>query len=218
MITRIKNVLLLTIGEFIHILREKRQIRISNKYHDVLNNGERVLGCELNLNTKTHKERYLFATKFISNNDTVLDYACGAGYGCHTIAKSYKKASITGFDISEKAIQYANTHFKKSNITFTTHEPRNKFNIIIAFEFLEHINDMQDMFKHLLHLTINKFIFSVPYREKQSNNPHHKHFNLNEKSFILPENSDIYYQNKYGQISKELDEKDRQNMILSIIK
>ena len=60
----------------------------------VLNNRERydpLLDSVVDWNDKRHLKRYQFANELISKSDTVLDIACGTGYGLDLISHNCLK-------------------------------------------------------------------------------------------------------------------------------
>jgi SAM-dependent methyltransferase len=179
---------------------------------NVLNNGERydpnILG-NFNINDFHQEARYNFAQKFISKNDSVIDIACGTGYGTALLADNC--LSVIGVDISEEAIRYANKHYKKkSNINFIQSglfDFNGLADIVISFETIEHINDsIEATVKKLLSLAKNKIICSVPYKEAIGNNKYHSHFNISELDFDFLKNNyklKFLYQTSDGKIWEE---------------
>ncbi len=93
-------------------------------------------------NTERHLARYKFALNFI-HDGYALDCACGSGYGSNIIAQKAKK--VLGVDLSEEAIEFANSHVKNSTIQFQQNNIDNlmfedsTFDNIISIETLEHV-------------------------------------------------------------------------------
>lgn len=87
-----------------------------------------------------HKQRYEFAMTMIASKD-VADIACGAGYGSFMMGSIAN--SVTGFDISESALDHAKRHFSRNNVSFAhaSKIKNNKFDIIISFETIEHMSE-----------------------------------------------------------------------------
>lgn len=96
-----------------------------------------------------HIDRYEFAADYLKDksNDsfTVLDAACGTGYGSD-ILKRIEPKSIMGIDICSETINYANKKygnmqctFKVSDITDMNAFKEKMFDAVVSFETIEHI-------------------------------------------------------------------------------
>ena len=187
--------------------------KFSNFFKEnTLNHGERYdpnILKKFNLSDPGQEARYHFVKNYISLNDTVLDVACGTGYG--TLMLSEECLHITGYDISKVAIQYALKHYKlgtninfKQTDIFSIHDHAD---IVVSFETIEHVKrDIQDTILKLLSLSNKKLICSVPFEESPGVNKHHVHSNINEAAFIfLVEKYKVqfFYQSEDGIIGKE---------------
>jgi len=92
-----------------------------------------------------HLLRYSFAKQFVKGK-TVLDVACGSGYGSQMLGKA-GAGSVTGVDISEKAVAYANQKYKEKNTSFVVADgtklpfDNNQFDVVVSFETIEHLED-----------------------------------------------------------------------------
>ena len=90
-----------------------------------------------------HFARYKFAQGFIQKTDTVLDCACGAGYGSKLLKE--RAGKVVGIDISQEAISFASHHYKDENIEF--HQKGiddlefddNSFDVGVSIETIEHV-------------------------------------------------------------------------------
>lgn len=84
-----------------------------------------------------HVQRYLLAAEHI--NGSVLDIACGCGYGSSIL--SDKAVSVLGVDYSKEAIDYAKSNYSKPNISFMVGDlsKLGDFDSIVSLETLEHI-------------------------------------------------------------------------------
>ena len=97
-----------------------------------------------------HIDRYEFAKKYVSEK-SVLDVACGSGYGSFMLSKTAK--SVTGVDISIDAIEYAKTNYPASNIQYYSDDATHllfydgSFDVVISFETIEHIPDYKTFLK-----------------------------------------------------------------------
>jgi 2-polyprenyl-3-methyl-5-hydroxy-6-metoxy-1,4-benzoquinol methylase len=104
------------------------------------------------LSRNAHIERYNYILNFIKSNTTILDIACGYGYGSLMMAK--KSGNVIGVDISEEAIQYArkkytlkNTLYLQSDIEFFIQQEY--FDIVSCFETIEHINNPENALRNI---------------------------------------------------------------------
>lgn len=80
----------------------------------------------------------------------ILDIGCGGGLICEPLARL--GAKITGIDASAKNIEVAKNHAKDQHLnieyacsTVENHDKSKKYDVILALEVLEHINNM-DLF------------------------------------------------------------------------
>lgn len=123
--------------------RSARQIsQIERK--DMEFTGERFIPEKLKETDETyqeHIERYKFASDFV-NGLTVLDVACGVGYGSHMLSKNAKH--VYGVDIDEETVKYAEQNYHGQNIKFEVMDsksiryPDGFFDAVVSFETIEH--------------------------------------------------------------------------------
>ncbi len=112
---------------------------------DYSGRGERQVSSDIEKIRPDHAGRYKFSAGFIGRNDTVLDCACGVGYGTAIIAEVSCPKRVVGMDISEKAIKFARRHYPGDNIRYGVSDVFNmdlgdaKFDRIVSFETLEHV-------------------------------------------------------------------------------
>lgn len=120
-------------------------IKLMNPHGDIV---ERIVVGGVPLEVYLwHIGRYLFALDFIDPDDTVLDIACGVGYGSYLLAKKAQK--VIGIDISEDAINYAKDRYsrKAGNIEFYVGDATNipiassKIDVLVSFETIEHLEN-----------------------------------------------------------------------------
>ena len=129
-----------------------------------------------------HLERYKHALQFV-NNKKVLDIACGCGYGSYYLAKNGTPDHITGVDISEDSIRYANFRYNLPNIerflgNAETFEEPNSFDVVLSFETIEHLRDFESFLKGVRNSLVKggKLLIStpiVPATQTKCNNPYH---------------------------------------------
>lgn len=148
-----------------------------------------------------HVVRYTLAAEYVSAGDTVLDAACGLGYGSALLHDSAADVTVTGIDLSDSAIDYARVTFgtRRPRLAFAAADvmsiasrPRASVNTIASFETIEHIPDPHTFVAEAARLLVpgGGFICSVPHRWVDENgrdpNPFHLHvFDLEKLTQLL---------------------------------
>ena len=126
-----------------------------------------------------HAIRYLFASQFVKSK-TVLDAACGSGYGSSILMNAGAK-KVVGIDNSSEAIEYCNKNYKKENIEFKIENCEKinldtMFDIIVSFETIEHLKNQDNFLSGIKRVLKDDgvFIVSTPNKENYpSDNPFH---------------------------------------------
>jgi 2-polyprenyl-3-methyl-5-hydroxy-6-metoxy-1,4-benzoquinol methylase len=147
-----------------------------------------------------HKARYGFAALFLPPEGHVLDAGCGVGYGTQFLARQ-TPASFLAFDACQEAVDYANTVYHSENIRYTCVSAggfvdqhllkcQNTFDLIVAFEFLEHILSPELLIKKIKQKLSDDGVFvgSVPFSEGYpigNHSFHFKHYDLLSLNQIL---------------------------------
>lgn len=151
-------------------------------YDELRNEGERTVGETIVHCTKDQLWRYVEALDYLKNNEKVLDIGCGCGYG--TMILSHK-CLVTGIDYSKKIIEFANRFYKRYNNDFLCTDIFNidtvfhdkYFNTVVAFEFIEHAEDIKKLFDIFNKIAKEKIIISTPHISVPNNNKfHYRHF------------------------------------------
>lgn len=99
-----------------------------------------------------HYHRYKVLADYIGKNDTVLDIACGTGYGTFKIA-GYTSGKVVGGDIDEGAVESCKERWKKENIEFRVLDgtnlsfPDQYFDKVVSFETIEHTTQYRAMLR-----------------------------------------------------------------------
>jgi SAM-dependent methyltransferase len=150
--------------------------------------GERVIPGQVNDDLwSEHLARYAYARRYAEGR-RVLDAGCGTGYGSAELAQS--ALVVTGIDVEPQAIEFARATYPIPSLRFlvsscaVTPFPENAFDLIVAFEVIEHLQDhrafLQECARVLTHHGL--FIVSSPNRKyyaesraKTGPNPYHVH-------------------------------------------
>jgi 2-polyprenyl-3-methyl-5-hydroxy-6-metoxy-1,4-benzoquinol methylase len=140
--------------------------------------GERILAENAKLHPG-HVYRYQFAAKYCKSKDTVLDIACGVGYGSEIISYN-KDVSYIGVDKISPAPKFRKFGTFVSNVDIMRFKPSFSFDIAISFETLEHMLFPSKLIR-LLKYSKRLIIFSTPTQPTKHFNSHHLHdFTVNE--------------------------------------
>ena len=137
------------------------------------------------------------------NNINCLDVGCGGGILSERLKRLGGK--VTGIDVTKNSIKVANEHAKKSNLkikylnldmsSFLKKFPKKKFNLIIASEVVEHVENRVLFFSQISKLLENKGLLVLTTLNKTIQSIILAKF-LAEKVFkILPD--DIHDINKF---------------------
>lgn len=140
-----------------------------------------------------HLVRYYFASNFIKNK-SVLDAACGMGYGSSILSEN-GSSKVIGIDNSTEAIEYCKSNYSNSKLNFELGDCRkisfkkSEFDVVVSFETVEHLENPDEFLLEIKRVLNEQgtLIISTPNMEKyQENNPFHKHeFTLNEFKIFL---------------------------------
>jgi ubiquinone/menaquinone biosynthesis C-methylase UbiE len=150
--------------------------------------GERVVPDQVNPDLwSEHLARYAFAARYAVDR-RVLDCGCGTGYGSAELAQ--EAADVTGIDISEEAIEYAQLNYGRPNTRYVAGScldlafPAASFDLVVAFEVIEHLSDFRRFLEECARVLTpdGLFIVSTPnkcyYAESRAEsgpNPFHQH-------------------------------------------
>lgn len=152
-----------------------------------------------------HYSRYIFASQYVSDK-TVLDIACGAGYGADLLLTKGARRVI-GVDIDSKAVSYAKHKYEREGIEFTVGDaqkvalPDNSVDAVVSFETIEHLDDYQPFLSEIRRVIRDDgvIIISTPNSAVFPGNKFHtKEFGIEEFKNIFSQNYknvEIYYQN-----------------------
>jgi ubiquinone/menaquinone biosynthesis C-methylase UbiE len=89
--------------------------------------------------------KYYFALNYVTPESTVLDAACGVGFGSFILSQKAKK--VFGVDIDEPSLAQARSGFAAENIGFLKGDvrkldfPDEYFDLFVSIETIEHLNE-----------------------------------------------------------------------------
>jgi ubiquinone/menaquinone biosynthesis C-methylase UbiE len=154
--------------------------------------GERLETFVFSSITFEHLHRYAFAQSYVSNK-TVLDIACGEGYGSNLLAENAEV--VIGVDIDQLTIDAARSKYTKQNLKFQSGSvteiplPNNFFDVAISFETIEHTDQHGEMLREIKRVLKKDGILIISTPDKDYfaqfntyNNPFHKK-ELDKKDF-----------------------------------
>ena len=106
--------------------------------------GERQVAPTINGIRRDHVARYEWAARYLGKQHrTVIDAACGVGYGTHILAE--QGYEVTGIDRDKEAIAYARRHYKHGRAQFrradVERSPVGKADAAVCFETIEHVEN-----------------------------------------------------------------------------
>jgi 2-polyprenyl-3-methyl-5-hydroxy-6-metoxy-1,4-benzoquinol methylase len=173
-----------------------------------------------------HLTRYKSAQALVKDK-TVLDIACGSGYGSHLLSKVAKK--VYGVDIDEDTVRYAKEHYGAKNIDYKTGDginipiEKNSVDVVVTFETIEHIPDYKKFIAEVKRVLKpdGLAIVSTPndLEFAEGNHFHVHEFQYDELVYLLKKdfaNVDSYYQATWKSVgigSKDLMTKESTKQI-----
>ncbi|WP_445634867.1 methyltransferase domain-containing protein [Nostoc sp. DSM 114161] len=100
-----------------------------------------------------HLHRYALCVDYVAGK-SVLDIACGEGYGCALLASVAK--SVLGVDINSEVVEYATKEYSThKNVTFMVGScdsiplPDNSVDVVTSFETIEHHDKHEEMMQEI---------------------------------------------------------------------
>jgi ubiquinone/menaquinone biosynthesis C-methylase UbiE len=158
-----------------------------------------------------HFLRYRFASEFVKNK-TVLDVACGTGFGSYFLIKSGAK-KIFAIDNDAQTIGYAKSTYADKNIDYLLADAQkiplknNSVDVVVSFETIEHVKEPELFLNEIQRILKPNglLILSTPNRQTSyEDNPFHlKEFTFGELQTIL---NNFKEETFYGQrkVSKKI--------------
>jgi ubiquinone/menaquinone biosynthesis C-methylase UbiE len=170
--------------------------------------GERLETFVLHDITIEHLHRYALAKEFVAGK-TVLDIACGEGYGSQLLAET--ALLVQGVDIDESVIAKAKNKYTQKNLSFAAGSVEKipfeaaSFDVVVSFETLEHISAHDTMMAEIKRVLKHGGILLISTPDKKSysdkpgySNPFHKK-ELSEQEFRSLLKKYFRYQEFYRQ-------------------
>jgi SAM-dependent methyltransferase len=126
-----------------------------------------------------HLHRYILASKLCMGK-TVLDLACGEGYGSCLLAMLAKK--VIGMDIDKTTIMRAAEKYEFPNLSFmygdctSIPQDAHQFDLVVSFETLEHHDQHEKMLEEITRVLKpgGMLIISTPDKDEYSIKPNKK--------------------------------------------
>lgn len=137
----------------IAVVLEKISSKSLEKYPLTILESERLLHMDMlrenGRRSDAHCIRYHMAAEYIRPGDTVVDVACGMGYGSYILFHNSQAKSILGIDSSSFAVEYAQDNYGiDEQVKFCCADAQNldmipdhSVDFIAAFETIEHLSD-----------------------------------------------------------------------------
>ena len=101
-----------------------------------------------------HLHRYGEILKSLTGNETILDIACGSGFGTHLLSTS-SIGQVYGGDLSSEAINLCQKTWNKDNLSYEIMDGTqlkfedNYFDVVVSFETIEHTTKFNEMIQEL---------------------------------------------------------------------
>lgn len=141
-----------------------------------------------------HWHRYLYASLF-ARDKTVLDIACGEGYGSYQL--SQEAAHVLGVDQDQEVIREAAGRYSRANLEFKAGgaasipvEEGQKFDLVVSFETIEHLTEGEQLLflseVQRLMSPDGLFIVSTPNKLAYSDLAHYQN-PFHKKEFYIAE-------------------------------
>jgi len=128
-----------------------------------------------------HRARYEFAAPYCRGK-TVLDAACGAGYGSDLLASVAR--CVVGLDVDLRATVHAATHYRRGGLCFAAGDATSlpfsdaNFDTVVSFETIEHLPDIEKYLDEIRRVLVPGGIYlvstpRVKRTTRKPENPYH---------------------------------------------
>jgi 2-polyprenyl-3-methyl-5-hydroxy-6-metoxy-1,4-benzoquinol methylase len=133
---------------------------------------ERITGDQVS-EQDGHRYRYRMASDWVEDGQSVVDIACGVGYGSEII-QGLIRVDYYGFDKIEPEAKYANRGEFIAGVDLNTFVLPASYDLGLCFETLEHLENPEHLAGQLMTNT-TRFMVSVPTVPTKHENPYHLH-------------------------------------------
>lgn len=143
--------------------------------------GERMVPEESDMDTLwEHIFRYRFATGFVKNR-SVVDIACGEGYGCAALLRAGASSAI-GIDVSKEACDHASHKYgidARVGDAMSIPLASRSADVIVSFETIEHVAQPERFIQECARVLKDdgRLVISTPdkgiYSKEGLDNPYH---------------------------------------------
>lgn len=130
--------------------------------------GERQVAPTLAGIRRDHVARYEWAARQLAAGSSVVDVACGVGYGAKLLADAGHR--VTAVDRDRAALAYGRKHYAHSQVRFVRADVRRlklagRQDVAVCFEAIEHLADPLPMLKRLRDAS-DQLLASVPNEDE----------------------------------------------------
>lgn len=120
-----------------------------------------------------HVYRYRFACNWITDGMSVVDVACGVGYGANIVSEN-RKVTYVGVDKIRPEKQYESLGRFVSGVDLNSFVLTEDFDVALCFETLEHLESPSHLAEQLMAHS-KRIVVSVPTQPTKHINPYHLH-------------------------------------------
>ncbi len=143
-----------------------------------------------------HMVRYALAATLVRPGDTVLDCACGLGYGSAILAAQSSGARFIGIDLDADTVAYANANFgrqygveyRAASATDLSTIPDDSIDLVVSFETIEHLEDYHAFLREAQRVLRpdGRIVASVPnlWVDETGRDPNPYHFHAFDYPFF----------------------------------
>lgn len=185
------------------------------------NNFDRDFYEDLWLNQWADMERYnptalhlkKHIAKIISNLEdvnTILDAGCGMGLNILDLRRNFPEKNLTGGELTEGILDLAKkftgtdskTHYIQLDLSSNDLESRNKYDLVLCNQVLEHIDNDELAIRNLSNLSNKYILITVPagsYNKTSMLVGHFRHYSIQSLSNKISNNNlEIIYLKSWG--------------------
>lgn len=142
---------------------------INQEYYGEFFNENTVEYLKRSAGSRWFKDLLIMAlnTSDKSSIKTVADVGCGVGHKTLTLKQQLPNADVCGFDFSQQAVDAANRAYGEHGVYYacediTKKEYSKRYDLIAAFDVLEHIDKWEEMVKKLIKINNRYLLLSFP--------------------------------------------------------